>query len=97
MAWTGAVADRDWVGINMVAGTTYEIDVVGLGGEGGTLLDPYLRILNESGNDVLHEEDGYLLGDHGRERRLHRVHGRLLGSLLPRGQLGRGVEHGGRL
>ena len=47
----------------MVAGTTYEIDVVGLGGKGGTLADPYLRILNESGNDVLHEEDGYLLGD----------------------------------
>ena len=53
------VIDRDWVAIELVKGTTYELEVRGLAGKGGTLVDPHLNIRNENGTLVLHSADGY--------------------------------------
>ena len=54
--------DRDWVAIELVKGTTYEVEVLGLSGKGGTLVDPHLNIRNENGTEVIHTADGYPAG-----------------------------------
>ncbi len=53
----GFAGDRDWVEITFVAGETYEIDLSGLGGGGGTLSDPYLRLYDSNGNLVDFDDD----------------------------------------
>ena len=54
--------DRDWVAIELVQGTTYEFEVIGLSGKGGTLVDPHLNVRNDNGTLVLHTADGYPTG-----------------------------------
>jgi serralysin len=45
----GFNGDRDWVGINLVAGQTYTVTLAAVAGV-GTLSDAYLRIFNASGS-----------------------------------------------
>jgi Ca2+-binding RTX toxin-like protein len=53
----GATADRDWFRVQLNAGTTYTIDLLGAETGSGTLIDPYLRVYNSAGNTVLAEDD----------------------------------------
>lgn len=49
--------DQDWIEIRLVAGTTYDISMVG-----GTLSDPYLSLYDNSGGLVAYNDDyGYSL------------------------------------
>ncbi|MDC0659147.1 M10 family metallopeptidase C-terminal domain-containing protein [Leisingera sp. SS27] len=50
--------DRDWVAITLTAGETYEIELSGAAGGGGTLIDPYLRLYNSQGSLVRSDDDG---------------------------------------
>jgi serralysin len=45
-------ADRDWVAVTLTAGSVYEISLIG-----GTLVDPYLRVYDSSGNLVDFNDD----------------------------------------
>ena len=47
-----AAGDRDWVAVNLTAGTLYETTLIG-----DTLSDPYLRIYDSSGNLVDFNDD----------------------------------------
>ncbi len=51
------VGDRDWFAVQLVAGTTYTINLTGAQGGGGTLLDPYLRLHDSSGAEVAQNDD----------------------------------------
>ena len=47
--------DRDWFGVELVAGATYTIDLRGKWSKDGTLVDPYLR--------GIHDADGNMIAD----------------------------------
>ena len=47
--------DRDWFAVELTAGETYKIELLGARGEGGTLRDPYIR--------GIHDADGRLIDD----------------------------------
>ena len=47
--------DRDWFGVELVAGATYTVDLRGKWSKDGTLVDPYLR--------GIHDADGNLIAD----------------------------------
>ena len=49
----GSDGDRDWFAVELVAGRTYTIDLMGSGTDDGTLGDPYLR--------GIHDADGNLI------------------------------------
>ena len=48
-----ASGDRDWVAVNLTAGSTYDVALTG-----ATLSDPYLRVYDSSGNLVYYNDDG---------------------------------------
>ena len=50
--------DEDWVGINLVQGETYEINLAGTGTNTGA--DTILRIFNSAGEQVAHNDDADL-------------------------------------
>ena len=50
--------DSDWVAISLTAGQTYTISLAGVGGGGGTLFDPILRIYDSSGSFITFDNDG---------------------------------------
>ncbi|MGE4062357.1 MAG: pre-peptidase C-terminal domain-containing protein [Rhodospirillaceae bacterium] len=50
-------SDEDWFRVALTAGTTYRIDVRGYDSGGGTLLDPYVRILNPSLSQIASDDD----------------------------------------
>ena len=52
-----SLGDRDWVAISLTVGQTYTISLAGVGGGGGTLDDPYLRLYDSSGSLVT-KDDG---------------------------------------
>jgi serralysin len=54
----GFNGDRDWVGINLVAGQTYTISLAAAGAGVGTLSDAYLRVFNASGTQIAFNDDG---------------------------------------
>ncbi len=53
----GITGDRDWVAVTLQAGQSYEIDLTGAGGGGGTLSDPYLRLYDSTGTLVAQDDD----------------------------------------
>jgi hypothetical protein len=53
--------DRDWFRVQLVAGTSYMIDLQGQHAGAGTLEDPYLRVHDANGN-LLAESDDIVLG-----------------------------------
>ena len=55
------VGDRDWFQVQVNAGTSYQITVLGQQGGGGTLEDSYLRVHNSSGA-LVGENDDTTLG-----------------------------------
>jgi Ca2+-binding RTX toxin-like protein len=51
------VGDRDWFRLQLAAGTTYTINLAGVSGGGGTLVDPYLRLYDNSGTVISENDD----------------------------------------
>ena len=47
--------DADWFKVQLAAGKFYQIDLVGAGGGGGTLGDPYLRNIRDASGDEISE------------------------------------------
>jgi len=50
-------SDEDWFRITLTAGVSYRIDLRGLDSSGGTLLDPYVRLLNSGGSVLATDDD----------------------------------------
>jgi Ca2+-binding RTX toxin-like protein len=61
IGWNG---DRDWVGVTLTAGTTYQFDLIGSGndgvGIGMTLADPWLALLSSAGVLIKSNDDSGL-------------------------------------
>ncbi len=55
--------DQDWVAVNLVAGTTYRITQLGSHSSAGTLDDPFLRLMDSSGDEVALSDDGIAMRD----------------------------------
>ena len=56
-----STGDRDWFQVQLVAGTSYVVNLQGEHAGGGTLEDPYLRVHTASGT-LLTENDDIVLG-----------------------------------
>lgn len=54
----GSAGDQDWVAVDLVAGETYAIDLLGAISGVGTLSDPYLRLYDSAGNLIAENDDG---------------------------------------
>ncbi len=52
-----STSDRDWVSIDLTAGTEYTFDLQGAGAGTGTLSDPFLVLRNSSGGFVSQDDD----------------------------------------
>ena len=50
--------DRDWVGITLNEGISYEFNLTGSRSSDGTLYDPYLRLYNSNGTLLTFNDDG---------------------------------------
>jgi riboflavin synthase alpha subunit len=50
-------ADRDWFQVQLVGGTNYTINLLGLDSGSGTLSDPYLRLHDSVGTQLLVSDD----------------------------------------
>ncbi|MFN7166868.1 MAG: M10 family metallopeptidase [Pannonibacter sp.] len=48
--------DQDWYRVTLVAGVTYQFDLMGTGGD--ALADPYLELMNASGDQLKFDDDG---------------------------------------
>lgn len=49
--------DEDWFRVTLTAGTIYRIDLRGNDSNGGTLLDPFVRLLNSGGTVLVSDDD----------------------------------------
>ena len=49
--------DTDWYAIDLQAGQSYAIDLLGAASDQGTLDDPYLTLLNEIGESIQEDDD----------------------------------------
>jgi serralysin len=58
--------DEDWIRINLVAGQSYDIRLLGQGAN--FLTDPYLRVRDSSGTQVSFDDDGFTSGSSTHER-----------------------------
>ena len=52
------VWDRDWYGVTLQAGRTYEFEMRGLDSGGGSLSDPYLALYSQFSNFLTENDDG---------------------------------------
>ena len=52
-----STGDRDWISIDLTAGTEYTFDLQGAGAGTGTLSDPFLVLRNSSGGFVAQDDD----------------------------------------
>ena len=50
-------SDRDWIAIDLTAGTEYTFDLQGTGAGTGTLADPFLVLRDANGNFVAQDDD----------------------------------------
>ena len=50
--------DQDFIKVQLVAGNTYQFDLKGVDGGGGTLTDPWLKLLNSNGTVLRADDDG---------------------------------------
>ncbi len=55
LATTG---DRDWIAVELQAGTSYTVSLGGVSSGGGSLVDPYLSLLDATGSVVAEDDDG---------------------------------------
>jgi len=55
-------ADQDWIQVNLVAGTSYIFTLQGTSSGNGTLSDPYLRLYNSAGTQLLENDDAGPVG-----------------------------------
>ena len=53
-----STVDRDWVQVDLTAGTEYTFDLEGADTDGGTLADPFLVLRDANGGFVAQDEDG---------------------------------------
>ncbi len=49
--------DEDWIRVSLTGGVTYRIDMRGYDSNGGTLLDPYVRLLTSEGTELWADDD----------------------------------------
>ena len=62
---TGAMqyeTDRDWFGVELTAGETYKIELLGARGKGGTLQDPYIRGIHDANGRLISDTTDYASG-----------------------------------
>lgn len=53
-----AGGDLDWYRLEVEAGLTYTVTLAGADGQGGTLEDPVIRVLDEAGTVIARNDDG---------------------------------------
>ncbi len=51
------LGDHDWHRLDIVAGESYDVFLTGEGGGGGTLRDPYIRLFDDQGTELLANDD----------------------------------------
>jgi subtilisin-like proprotein convertase family protein len=51
-------ADQDWFAVDLVAGRTYSFSLSGVDSGGGSLVDPWLRLLDANGSRLAFDDDG---------------------------------------
>ena len=61
-----SATDYDWFRVDLEAGTEYQIDLEGADNGKGTLQDPYLALIDGSGNTSLGEDDSNGTGNNSR-------------------------------
>ncbi|MGE3335832.1 MAG: pre-peptidase C-terminal domain-containing protein [Rhodospirillaceae bacterium] len=49
--------DEDWFRVNLTAGVSYRFDLRGYDSSGGTLLDPYMRLLSPTRTELVADDD----------------------------------------
>jgi Ca2+-binding RTX toxin-like protein len=49
--------DTDWFRVSLSADTKYRFDLIGIGGQGGTLEDPQMRLMNAAGVQLATNDD----------------------------------------
>ena len=54
--------DRDWFAVELTAGETYKIELLGGRGKGGTLQDPYIRGIHDSNGRLISDTTDYASG-----------------------------------
>ena len=65
--------DRDWFAVDLMAGATYQIDLKGLSTGDGSLLDPYLAGVYNSGGNRIYDMGQAITDDDGGEGANSRV------------------------
>ena len=56
--------DRDWFAVELLAGETYKVELLGGRGKGGTLQDPYIRGIHDSDYRLISGTTDYASGPH---------------------------------
>lgn len=56
----GSAGDEDWIAVTLLAGVTYQIELLGADSENGTLRDPYLAIFDANGLLIAENDDSGL-------------------------------------
>ena len=56
--------DRDWFAVELTAGETYKVELLGARGEGGTLQDPYIRGIHDANGRLIADTTDYASGPH---------------------------------
>ena len=56
--------DRDWFSVELLAGETYKVELLGGRGKGGTLQDPYIRGIHDSDGRLISGTTDYASGPH---------------------------------
>ena len=56
--------DRDWFAVELLAGETYKVELLGGRGKGGTLQDPYIRGIYDSDSRLISGTTDYASGPH---------------------------------
>jgi len=67
----GSIGDRDWIKVQLVAGTTYKFELLGADSNGGTLTDPFLKLLNANGTVLRANDNGTTPYSVGKTPHLH--------------------------
>ena len=54
--------DRDWFAVELTAGETYKVELLGARGEGGTLQDPFIRGIHDANGRLIADTTDYASG-----------------------------------
>ena len=66
--------DRDWFAVELTAGETYKVELLGGRGKGGTLQDPYIRGIYDSDYRLISGTTDYASGPHSNSEVLFTPH-----------------------